>query len=152
MKGAASALFVILCVVSPSLPAAADTCPPTQPDALGPFYRPGAPERRTVGKGYVLSGKVKSSRDCSPVRGAKLEFWLIGPDGHYDEDRRATVYADDAGNYWFESNYPKPYGGRPPHIHIRASADGFTTVVTQHYPEQGRTQTVLDLVLIPSGK
>jgi protocatechuate 3,4-dioxygenase beta subunit len=128
----------------------AEMCSPTRPDMLGPFYVPDAPVRSTVGKGYVLHGTVRSSKTCSPVSDALLEFWLTGPDGQYDDSHRATVYADEKGSYHFESNQPKPYYGRPPHIHVRVTARGFTPLVTQHYPEKGKSDAIFDLVLVPS--
>jgi protocatechuate 3,4-dioxygenase beta subunit len=139
--------FILIAVLSG---AEAENCKPTEPDMLGPFYKAGARIRSSVGNGYVLNGFARSSRDCSPIRGAQIEFWLSGPDGRYDDSHRATVYADNAGAYRFESNYPEPYGGRPPHIHIRVSAGGFRTLVTQHYPEKGTFRADFDLVLIPS--
>ncbi|HEV3011702.1 MAG TPA: hypothetical protein VG499_00355, partial [Actinomycetota bacterium] len=42
-------------------------------DALSPSYRPGAPVREVVGQGHVLTGTVRSSRDCAPVAGARVE-------------------------------------------------------------------------------
>jgi protocatechuate 3,4-dioxygenase beta subunit len=123
-------------------------CEPTRPDMLGPFYKPGAPVRSEVGKGYVLTGAVKSSLDCSPVEGAKIEFWLTGPEG-YDDAHRATVFSGKNGGYRFESNFPEPYAFRPPHIHIKVSAQGYRPLVTQHYPETGNTGAVFDLVLVP---
>lgn len=30
-------------------------CPPSKPDALGPFYKPDAPARNVLGSGYVLT-------------------------------------------------------------------------------------------------
>ena len=126
-------------------------CRPTPADALGPFYQPNAPVRASVGKGYVLFGVVKSAQDCAPIPGARIEFWLAGPSGDYDDDHRATVPADQAGAYRFESNYPPKYSFRPPHIHIRVSAPGFKTLVTQHYPKEGDQQAAFDLVLIPAG-
>lgn len=126
------------------------TCTPTEPDMLGPFYKPDAPVRSSVGKGYVLSGAVKSSVNCAPIKGAQIEFWLAGPDGKYNDDHRATIFSDEQGSYRFESNIPGPYSGRPPHIHIKVSAKGFTTLITQHYPEEGKTSASFDLVLVPS--
>jgi len=128
----------------------AETCRPTGPDMLGPFYKSGAPVRSAVGKGYIMTGMVKSARDCSPIKGARLEFWLVNPGGTYDDDHRATVFSDAAGTYRFESNVPKPYFGRPPHVHVRVSADGYKTLVTQHYPEEGKIRASFDLVLVPS--
>ena len=126
----------------------ATPCKPTQPDIEGPFYKPGAPERSSVGQGYVLSGVVRSFKDCLPIENAKIELWLTGPDGKYDDEHRASVYTDSSGMYAFESNFPTHYGGRPPHIHIRVSAQGFRPLVTQHYPEQGTSRYSFDIILI----
>jgi protocatechuate 3,4-dioxygenase beta subunit len=92
---------------------------------------------------------VRSSADCRPIPGARVELWLAGPGG-YDDDHRATVIADDAGRYVFESGRPRPYERRPPHIHLRVAHPGFRTLVTQHYPAQGRTDATFDLVLAPA--
>ncbi len=130
-------------------PVWAETCKPTEPDALGPFYKPDAPVRSSVGKGYVLSGVVKSSLDCRPVKEARIEFWLAGPNKEYDDEHRAMLSSNGSGAYRFESNFPPGYFGRPPHIHIRVSAKGFRTLVTQHYPAAGGTEGIFDLVLVP---
>ena len=131
------------------LSAEAASCVPTEVDALGPFYSPGAPVRQHVGTGYVLQGTVRSAKDCAPLAGAVVELWLAGPDGGYDDAHRATVNAGADGSYRFESNYPPPYFGRPPHIHLRVSAKGFATLVTQHYPKKGTKKAVFDVVLMP---
>jgi protocatechuate 3,4-dioxygenase beta subunit len=125
-------------------------CRPTPPDALGPFYKPGAPLRNSVGKGYELTGKVLSSKDCAPIKEARIELWLAGPDGEYKDDYRATVLPNESGEYGFESHLPPSYLRRPPHIHIRVSADGFNTLSTQHYPEKGSSKAEFDLILIPN--
>lgn len=124
-------------------------CQPTTPDADGPFYRPGAPERDKVGEGYVLSGTVKSAVDCSAIPEAKIEIWLNGPDGRYGDPWRATLYSGADGRYRFESHVPVAYGSRPPHIHMIVNAEGFRELITQHYPEKGDTEATFDLVLIP---
>lgn len=124
-------------------------CPPTQEDMMGPFYKPGAPVRDSVGKGYILKGTVQSAADCSPVTGAKIEFWLAAPNGRYDDQHRATQYPDTSGNYRFETHMPPEYGFRPPHIHIRVEANGFKTLVTQYYPEKGSQNDQFNLVLKP---
>lgn len=125
-------------------------CQPTPADQLGPFYVPDAPVRAKVGQGYVLRGAVRSAADCAAINGAKIEFWLVGPAGSYDDDHRATLFSDKSGSYRFESNFPPAYVGRPPHIHIRISATGFRTLVTQHYPESGKSDASFDLVLVPA--
>ncbi len=128
----------------------AAVCTPTDEDMLGPFYKPNAPVRVSVGKGYILYGVIRSSKNCGPVAGAVIELWLAGPDGDYDDAHRATVIADASGAYRFESNVPPTYFGRPPHIHLRISAKGFQTLVTQHYPGSGKNEAMFDIVLIPS--
>ena len=124
-------------------------CTPTPPDALGPFYKPGAPLRDSVGKGYELNGRVLSSKDCAPIKAARIELWMAGPDGEYIDDYRATVLPSESGEYGFESHLPPSYLRRPPHIHIRVTADGFNTLSTQHYPAEGSNNAEFDLVLIP---
>ena len=146
--GCTACLILASVAILPSSLAA--ECEPTKQDALGPFYKSNAPVRSSVGHGYVLSGQVKSSRDCSPIAGARIEFWLAGLNGKYDDDHRATVFAGKEGLYRFESNFPPSYFGRPPHIHIRVSAQGYRALVTQHYPNPGQTEGTFDLVLIPA--
>ena len=75
---------------------------------------------------------------------------LAGPDGEYDDARRATIIADASAAYRFESNVPPPYYGRPPHIHLRISAKGFKTLVTQHYPVSDKNSAVFDIIIVPS--
>ncbi len=114
---------------------------------LGPFYEPGAPVRSSVGAGYVLTGRVRAAVTCRAIGRARIEFWLANPSGEYDDAHRATVIASRAGRYRFTSNRPVPYGGRPPHIHVRVTARGFRPLVTQHYPRPGQTSARFDLVL-----
>jgi len=126
-----------------------EVCAPTPPDALGPFYRPGAPVRSKVGEGFRLEGGVHSSRGCRPLPGARIEFWLAGPYGRYADAYRAMVFADGQGAHAFESHFPPSYGGRPPHIHIRVTAEGHRVLVTPYYPQPGQTRGQFDLVLVP---
>ena len=123
-------------------------CKPTQPDMLGPFYEPDAPVRTSVGRGYLLSGTVLGAAECKPIPNARIEFWLANPMGDYDDAHRATVFAGERGEYRFESNVPVSYGGRPPHIHVRARAPGYEELVTQHYPQRGQRKANFDLVLV----
>jgi protocatechuate 3,4-dioxygenase beta subunit len=141
-------LLACLLLISPAL-ADRYACPPTPEDEMGPFYRPGAPVRSSIGQGYVTYGAVRSASDCSPIAEARIEFWMTNNEGRYDQDRRATFFSGEQGAYRFESNVPALYTGRPPHIHIRVSAAGFHTLVTQHYPEEGAVKGEFDLVLKP---
>ena len=127
----------------------AKTCGPTPSDYLGPFYEPDAPLRSSVGKGYLLDGVVMSTSGCSPIAEARIELWLANPAGRYDDAHRATIFSDETGAYRFESNFPPGYYGRPPHIHMRISADGFKTLATQHYPIRDNAAGKFDIVLVP---
>lgn len=126
---------------------AALKCTPTQQDEIGPFYRPNAPVRSTIGKGYVLQGVVRDASTCLPVAGARIEFWQAGADGVYDDAHRATVYSDSNGRYRLETSFPPPYARRPPHIHILVDMRGYAGLITQHYPKSGRKLSGMDLVM-----
>lgn len=148
MRAFVSFVLAVICLALPGRAAHAESCEPTESDMLGPYYEPAAPVRTKVGEGHVLSGVVRSSRDCSPIKRARIEFWLVGPKGRYDDGHRAIVYTDESGAYRFESNFPPGYRGRPPHIHIRVAARGYRVLITQFYPKRGKTEERLDLVLM----
>ena len=124
-------------------------CAPTRADSIGPYYEPDAPVRSKVGTGgHVLSGRVMATRTCRRLARARIELWLVNDQGEYDDAHRATVFSRRDGRYRFESNRPVGYGSRPPHIHIRVTARGFRTLVTQHYPRGTRRSATFNLVLI----
>jgi len=145
-------LIPSLLITGLSLPCAAapqTTCAPTDEDEMGPFYKPGAPYRTSVGTGYLLLGTVKSAQDCSPIPAALIELWMTGPEGRYGDEWRASLFSAENGTYYFTSHEPTFFGNRRPHIHIRVSAEGFIPLVTQHYPVQGAAEGLFDLVLSP---
>ncbi|MHB8708366.1 MAG: intradiol ring-cleavage dioxygenase [Desulfuromonadales bacterium] len=153
MRDSLSLLLLLLLVLLPPGTAAQDyRCPPTPPDADGPFYRPGAPVRSRIGTGYLLMGEVKSAVDCTPIGGAQIEIWMAGPGGLYGDQWRATTFARHDGRYHFVSHLPGRYGSRPPHIHLIVNAPGFDELITQHYLAPGHGEAVFDLVLIPSSR
>lgn len=121
---------------------AAVACAPTRGDELSPTYRPGAPVRATVGHGHILSGIVRSSRDCAPIAGAQVELWPEAPGGSHPEAERATLYADSAGAYQFECDPPD-------HIHMRVSAPGHRSFASNAYHPGGRALGTFDIVLAP---
>jgi protocatechuate 3,4-dioxygenase beta subunit len=144
-----SAFIILLLVAAVSENSHSGTCSPTPWDEIGPFYRPNAPERTSIGKGYILSGTVRSSGDCRPLRNARIEIWQAGPDGTYDDAHRATIFSNHAGRYRLQTSMPPPYARRPPHIHILVDAKGFEGLITQHYPKNGKKRATFDLVLEP---
>jgi len=110
-----------------------------------------APVRSSVGQGHVLRGVVRASPGCAPIAGAKIIFWLAGPDGQYDDNHRATVFTDAAGSYHFESNFPGRYSQRPqPHIHLFVSAAGYRGVELEYHPAEGQVEGAFEIVLAPA--
>jgi protocatechuate 3,4-dioxygenase beta subunit len=151
MKIPAVYLLVLALGLAPTgATAQAYRCSPTPADADGPFYRPGAPVRNQIGTGYLLMGEVRSAANCQPVDRARIEIWMTGPDGNYDDRWRATVVPRRDGRYYFVSHFPGRYGSRPPHIHLRVEAPGFQELFTQHYPLPGHGEAIFDLVLTPA--
>ncbi len=145
-------LIIVVFVFINAQVSAAIPCTPTPWDEIGPFYRPNAPERNSIGKGYVLSGTVRSAEDCRPLHNVRIEVWQAGPGGAYDDAHRTTLYSDRSGRYRLQTFYPPPYGPRPSHIHILVDAKGFEGLITQHYPRKGAKGATLDLVLVPDPK
>jgi catechol 1,2-dioxygenase len=142
-------LQVMLAALLLAVPAGAEAkgCTPTPWDEIGPFYRPNAPLRSSIGSGYLLSGTVRSARDCTPIARARVEVWQTAPNGKYDEAHRATLITDARGRYRLQTDFPGGYAQRPGHIHILVDAAGFEGLVTQHYPKKGSRQALFDLVL-----
>jgi catechol 1,2-dioxygenase len=121
----------------------------TTSDILGPFYRPGSPERSNLnlsgskGKTVELLGKILHQDCVTPYKNAKVELWHCDAEGVYDNataafNYRGTVYTDAEGNYTFQTIIPVPYdagGGliRPAHFHLMVTADGYQSLVTQLY-------------------
>ena len=132
-----------------SLSSAQPACPRTRPDSEGPFYKPDAPERSVTGKGFVVTGTVKSVSNCAPVPQARIEWWSANPNGEYDDGHRATQRADGAGRFRYETDFPGRYPGRPPHLHGRVTAPRHRTLVTQIYPKPRQTSMSFDFVLVP---
>jgi protocatechuate 3,4-dioxygenase beta subunit len=124
------------------------SCTPTKPDMLGPFYKPDAPERAVTGHGLVVSGTVRSSKGCGPLRGARIEWWSADGRGEYQDELRATQVTGADGTFRYETVAPGRYPGRPPHLHLKITAPGHRTLVTQLYPREGQQAIATDLVLV----
>ncbi len=120
----------------------------------GPLYISGAPElvdgelnyTHLPGERIAVTGHVYSGpNDEIPLQGATVEIWQADASGAYHPSTsgeasqvglwrlglRGFVLTDDTGSYRFTSIYPGSYPGRTRHIHVRASAEGHSAVVTQ---------------------
>ena len=137
----------------PTSPARSPT--PSQPE--GPFYPKTFPADRdsdltqvlgraakAQGTPLYLSGRVLT-RDGKPVGNATVELWQCDVHGRYhhagddgvprDDNFQGygVATADTEGRYAFKTIRPVPYGGRPPHMHIRVRAGGGSVLTTQIY-------------------
>jgi len=149
VAGAALVLGVTLAGVStPRGATAQTTCAPTRPDMLGPFYVAGAPARELTGHGLVVTGVVRSAGACTPIPGARVEWWSVNPRGEYDDAHRAIATAGSDGRYRYETDPPVGYTGRPPHLHVRVSALGHRVLVTQLYPQSNQAAIETDFILV----
>ena len=144
------ALLVALLAAALHAPVSAQStpCAPTAPDMLGPFYKPDARERSVTGHGLVVRGTVRSAKGCTPLPGARLEWWSADTRGEYQDELRATQRTGTDGAFTYETVAPGRYPGRPPHVHVKISAPGHRTLVTQLYPRDGQRAIATDFVLL----
>lgn len=151
MKASALRLGIALLLVlgwAPLLSTAQPACAPTAPDMEGPFYKPGAPMRESTGKGFVVSGTVKSAGSCAAIAGARVEWWQANSKGTYDDEHRSTLVTRGDGTYRFETDFPPAYFGRPSHIHFKVFAPGHRALTTQLYPKPGQGEITFDLIIV----
>jgi protocatechuate 3,4-dioxygenase beta subunit len=146
----------------------AQQCRVTPRDALGPFYKSGAPAQAELcasgsggGQKLTVTGRVLGTPECAPLAGALVEVWQADARGHYSQVGakpddsgcllRASLKTGADGLYAFRTVLPGEYPGRPRHIHYRVSAKGYATLVTQLYfaRERGVPQ---DLVVTAAPK
>ena len=128
---------------------------PGQPE--GPFYPKTFPADRdsdltqivgraakAQGTPLYLSGRALA-RDGRPLGNAAVELWQCDVHGRYhhagddglprDDNFQGygVATADTEGRYAFKTIRPVPYGGRPPHMHLRVRAGGGSALTTQIY-------------------
>jgi catechol 1,2-dioxygenase len=118
-------------------------CRPTSADAVGPFYRPDAPDRTAIaepaepGPRLIVRGRVLGT-DCGPLGGAVIDVWQADAAGVYHDDRlRGRIRTDARGRWELFSILPGRYridgGFRPAHVHLTIAHGGFRPLTTQLY-------------------
>lgn len=115
---------------------------PTSAEVLGPFFRKGAPNMKTLrgagDPGFPLQvvGKVLNTKG-QLVAGATVDFWHADHAGRYDTKGykfRTKVTPDGKGEYNVDTIFPGHYEDRPAqHIHYLIAAPGHKTLITQAY-------------------
>jgi protocatechuate 3,4-dioxygenase, beta subunit len=125
---------------------------PTPSQVTGPYY-PVEPiplrDRLLLpggaGEALRLVGRVLNTRGEALVD-TRLEFWQADAKGRYRHPDDAgfmqvdsafagfgAVVTDAKGAYALDTIVPVPYGGRPPHIHVRLHRHGHVQLTTQLY-------------------
>jgi protocatechuate 3,4-dioxygenase beta subunit len=139
----------------------APKCGITASNIEGPFYKAGAPVRTVLagaadrGERLLLSGRVLSP-DCTPIAGARLEFWHANAVGSYDLDGmqfRATQVTDADGLWTLNTVVPGRYLNgaqlRPAHVHAKVHVPGRRSLTTQLYFE-GDAENAHDPFIVAS--
>lgn len=138
---------------------------PTSSNMEGPYYTAGSPQRTSLiepgmpGTPILILGRV-FDQDCSPIAGAKVDFWQADINGVYDNQGytlRGYAIAGEDGYYNIETIEPGEYTGRPPHIHVKVfGSDGRELLTTQlYFPGSEDTRDVAaapDLLVSYSGQ
>ena len=144
----ATVLWTFVILLMGSSLHAGGACPPTAPDAEGPFYRPSMPLKGVTGTGLVITGSVMTAGICEKISNARVEWWQTNPQGSYDDDHRGALLTGAEGQFSLETSFPPPYSGRPSHVHFKVLAPGHRTLTTQVYPERGQASINFDFVLV----
>ena len=140
--------------------APAADCEPNGPftpaQTEGPYFKAGSPQKTDFyaeagsGTKLVLTGLVVST-DCTPVSGAKVDFWQADGEGAYDNQGfrlRGHQITGDDGRYELTTVVPGEYPGRTPHIHVKVQPRTGAALTTQLYMP-GESQNESDSIFRP---
>lgn len=114
---------------------------PTAAQSEGPYFRPGAPQRRDLAADapsaqHILLGGLVLDPACRPISGALVQVWHADDAGHYDtRGNRLRGYAltDARGAWSFSTVVPSPYWSRTRHYHFKVSRPNGPVLTTQLY-------------------
>ena len=125
-------------------------CEPTESNPGGTNnYIPNAPERESLGEGFIITGLVRTARGCRPLRDVRIQVWLATETGG-EQDNRASVRTDENGRYRIETAPTVPQFGEP-NIHV-AYADGeYRDVFIRRVVDLEDTRARVDLTLARDG-
>jgi hypothetical protein len=84
-------------------------------------YIPGAPERDSLGDGFVIEGIVRQSAGCEPLDGVRVQVWLATETGS-EQDNRASVRTGADGRYRIRTAPTIAQFGEP-NIHVAVDSD-----------------------------
>ena len=132
-------------------PAARRRCKATQSNPGGTNnYIPDAPERDSLGSGFVITGIVRSADGCRPLDGVRVQVWLATQTGG-EQDNRASVRTGSNGRYRIETAPTVPQFGEP-NIHVGYDDDDdYGEVFIRRVVDLDDERAVVDLTLARGG-
>ena len=129
-------------------PASADGrgCKPTRSNPGGTNnYIPDAPAADSLGKGFVITGRVRGAANCKPLEDVRVQVWLATETGG-EQDNRASVRTDADGRYRIETDPTVPQFGEP-NIHVGYDDGDFREVFIRRVVDLDDKRAVVDLTL-----
>ena len=131
-------------------PAARRSCKATQSNPGGTNnYISDAPERDSLGSGFVITGIVRSADGCRPLDGVRVQVWLATRTGG-EQDNRASVRTGSSGRYRIETAPTVPQFGEP-NIHVGYDDDDYGEVFIRRVVDLDDERAVVDLTLARGG-
>jgi hypothetical protein len=112
-------------------------------------YIPDAPELDSLGRGFVITGLVRSARGCEPLEDVRIQVWLATETGG-EQDNRASVRTGADGRYRIETAKTIPQFGEP-NIHVGYDDGDFRAVFIRRVVDLDDRRAVVDLTLARDG-
>jgi hypothetical protein len=131
--------------------AAPNTCDATASNPGGTNnYIEDAPERESLGEGFVIEGFVRQAEDCRRLEDVRVQVWLATETGG-ERDNRASVRTDAEGRYRIETPPTVPQFGEP-NIHVAVDGDErFEPVFIRRVVDLDDKRAVVNLTLRARG-
>ncbi|HEV2777626.1 MAG TPA: hypothetical protein VGV90_18695 [Solirubrobacteraceae bacterium] len=108
-------------------------------------YIPDAPERDSLGSGFVITGLVRSAAGCRPLEGVRIQVWLATQTGG-EQDNRASVRTGADGRYRIETDPTVPQFGEP-NIHVGYDDERYRGVFIRRVVDLDDDRAVVNLTL-----
>lgn len=112
-------------------------------------YIADAPERSSLGSGFVITGVVRSSDGCRPLEDVRVQVWLATETGG-EQDNRASVRTGPDGRYRIATAPTVPQFGEP-NIHVGYEGGDYGSVFIRRVVDLDDERAVVDLTLAQRG-
>jgi protocatechuate 3,4-dioxygenase beta subunit len=114
-------------------------------------YRPNAPLVDRLGRGFLVSGRVRRAGDGAPLEGVRIQIWAATTLGGEREPRNhGSVLTAADGRFQLETEQIVPNFGQP-HAHLAYDDGAFETVFLRPVmPSASDTSVQADFALAPA--